>query len=60
MGFVRSREFFIEEDEMKLLSMAASPIVGGKEYDVTIYEDALPLAVYFATVIIMDICFHNY
>lgn len=60
VGFVRSREFFIEEDEVKLLSIAASPIVGGKEYDITIYEDALPLAICFATVIIMDICFHNY
>lgn len=42
------------------MSMTASPIAGGKEYAVAIYEDALPLAVYFAAVIIMDICFHNY
>ena len=60
VGFVRNREFFIEEDELKLMSMTASPIAGGKEYAVAIYEDALPLAVYFAAVIIMDICFHNY
>lgn len=60
MGFIRNREFFIEEDELKLMSMTASPTPGGKEYAVAIYEDALPLAVYFAAVIIMDICFHNY
>ena len=60
VGFIRNREFFIEEDELKLMSMTASPVPGGKEYAVAIYEEVLPLAVYFAAVIIMDICFHNY
>ncbi|MDY3118152.1 MAG: hypothetical protein SOW18_01275 [Peptoniphilus sp.] len=59
-GFIRSREFFIEENEEKIMAMTASPVVGGKEYAITVYKDALPLAVSFASAIILDICFHNY
>lgn len=59
-GFVRARTFYIKRGEEILASYSGRRTAEGKEYDIAVESGELPLAVYLATAIVLDIYFHNY
>ena len=59
-GFVRARSFYIKRGDEVLASYKGKPIAGGKEYEITVESGELPLPVYLATAIVLDVFFHNY